>query len=99
MNTQHDSQPESRSLDTKGSSNAFNQAEGGLQQNETRFRTLMEHIAEGIFIASREGRYIDANPCALDMLGHARTELMDQKIEDTVVESERLRVTSELNSA
>ncbi|MFO7713410.1 PAS domain S-box protein [Desulfosarcina sp.] len=42
-----------------------------LKVSRESFRSLFEHVAAGVYISSKEGRFLDANPALLDMLGYA----------------------------
>jgi PAS domain S-box-containing protein len=41
-----------------------------LWASEAEFKTLFEHIATGVFISSKEGKFLNANQALLDMLGY-----------------------------
>ena len=41
-----------------------------LRASEEEFRNLFEHVACGVFISSKEGKFINANRALLDMLGY-----------------------------
>ena len=41
-----------------------------LHASREDFRNLFEHIATGVFISSKEGKFLDANQALLDMLGY-----------------------------
>jgi PAS domain S-box-containing protein len=49
---------------------------------EARYRTLFEGTAEAILILNAEGRFVDANPAAIMMLGHSRDELLEMHGQD-----------------
>lgn len=51
-------------------------AEDALHLSEERYRCLIEHSRDAIFVVNPEGRYIEANPAACRMLGVSRPELM-----------------------
>jgi PAS domain S-box-containing protein len=51
------------------------QAEESVRENEEKFRTLFETMAEGVFYQGLDGALIDANPAALEMLGLSLDEL------------------------
>ena len=42
-----------------------------LKRSREDFRRLFEHVAAGVYISSKEGQFLDANPALLDMLGYA----------------------------
>ena len=41
-----------------------------LRASENDYRSLFEHVACGVFISSKEGKFLDANQALLDMLGY-----------------------------
>jgi two-component system NtrC family sensor kinase len=41
-----------------------------LRASEEEFRNLFEHVASGVFISSKEGKFLNANQALLDMLGY-----------------------------
>ena len=46
------------------------QDEDKLRSSEARYRGLFENVIDGVYIASREGDLITANPALVDMLGY-----------------------------
>jgi PAS domain S-box-containing protein len=51
------------------------QAEDALQESETRFRSLVEHIQDGILIISSDGMFLFSNPAALELVGLCESDL------------------------
>ena len=45
-----------------------------LWASEEEFKTLFEHIATGVFISSKEGKFLNTNQALLDMLGYDSKE-------------------------
>ena len=45
-----------------------------LRASEEEFKNLFEHIATGVFISSKEGKFLNANQALLDMLGYDNKE-------------------------
>jgi PAS domain S-box-containing protein len=45
-----------------------------LSESEKDYKRLFEHIACGAFISSKEGKFMDANPALLEMLGYESKE-------------------------
>jgi two-component system NtrC family sensor kinase len=41
-----------------------------LKTSRESFRSLFEHVAAGVYISSKKGKFLDANPALLDMLGY-----------------------------
>jgi PAS domain S-box-containing protein len=54
----------------------------------TDHAAVFARVAAGIFIASPEGRYLDANPYGLTMLGYTRDELLTMSLADVLVPEE-----------
>ena len=50
------------------------QREQKLQASQEDFKNLFEHMATGIFISSKEGKFLNANQALLDMLGYKNKE-------------------------
>jgi len=48
-----------------------------LKDSEEQYRNLFEHVGCGVFISSKEGKFLDANQALQDMLGYStRQELL-----------------------
>jgi PAS domain S-box-containing protein len=47
-----------------------------LQESERKYRSLFDESLDAIYITSRGGRFLDANPALLELFGYARDELM-----------------------
>ncbi|MDH3879635.1 MAG: PAS domain S-box protein, partial [Desulfobacterales bacterium] len=45
-----------------------------LRASEEGFKNLFEHVATGVFISSKEGKFLNANQALLDMLGYESKE-------------------------
>jgi two-component system NtrC family sensor kinase len=48
--------------------------ENKLRASEAEYKRLFEHVACGVFISSKEGKFLDANQALLDMLGYEKKE-------------------------
>ncbi len=46
------------------------------KKSEKNYRTLFEESKDAIFISTPQGRYLDVNPAAIDLLGYASKEEM-----------------------
>lgn len=53
-----------------------------LRESEHRFRTLVEHAADAIYLADMEGRIINVNVAAEQQTGYSREELLGMGIID-----------------
>lgn len=67
---------------------ARRRAEEARRESEARYRRLFECAPDGILIADRAGRYLDANASACQMLGYRREELIGLQSTEIVVETE-----------
>ncbi len=50
------------------------QREAKLKASVEGYRTLFEHVAVGVYISTKEGKFLDANQALLDMLGYSSKE-------------------------
>jgi PAS domain S-box-containing protein len=67
-----------------------------LRESETRYRAVVEHATEGIFLIDAEsGRILEANQTYLDMLGYTADEITTLSIYDITVNDD-LRVQETL---
>ena len=71
---------------------AFNQGSqtGGL--SDETFRVLVERAADGIFVATDEGRFVDVNPSGHRLLGYGPRELVGKTIADVLPLREQARL-------
>ncbi|HEX9704730.1 MAG TPA: PAS domain S-box protein [Gemmatimonadales bacterium] len=72
------------------------QAEDALRQSETHYRTILENIADGVFITDHEGRFLDVNPRACELTGYTREELLNRKSADTYPPNDRADAATRL---
>ena len=57
-------------------------AEKALQLSEEKHRSYIENAPLGIFVVDDQGKYIDINPEACELLGYTRAELVKLSIPD-----------------
>ena len=69
-------------IDVRQTQEDGSELEVGHDPSSTRFRALFEHALDAILIADDEGRYIDANPAAAELLGVSREELLGKTAAD-----------------
>ena len=62
------------------------QAEEELLKSERRYRTLFEDSIDAIVITSREGKLLDVNQAALDLLGYTKVEIMGMNFRELYVD-------------
>src|SRR5690625_960479 len=60
--------------------------------NEARYRMLFERAADGIWLARRDGRFVDVNPAACALLGYSRGEHLKLSVGDIIQEGEESRL-------
>ena len=61
------------------------QDENKLRNSEARYRGLFENVVDGVYIASRQGEIITANPALVEMLGYDSVEDMKAAGKTTVL--------------
>lgn len=66
-----------------------------LRASEAWVRSLFEQAKDGIFIADRDGRYIDVNPAGASMFGYTRDEILGKRITDLLMPGELARFERE----
>ncbi len=63
---------------------ARKKAEEAIKKSEEQYRALIEQASDGIFLASRDGQYLDVNPAGCELLGYTRAEILRLTIRDVV---------------
>jgi PAS domain S-box-containing protein len=58
--------------------------EDKLKESEEKYRTLIEHASDGIFVANPQGYYVEVNTSGCLMLGYTRNELLGKHLVDLV---------------
>lgn len=71
------------------------QAEKISQENWERYTALFERSLDAVFISDFDGKFLDANPAALDLLGYSRDEITSVGF-GTLVADEQLTVATGL---
>lgn len=59
--------------------------EKGIEESETRYRTLFENTLNPILVIDTEGNYVDGNSAALRFLECSKEELVSMKVKDTIL--------------
>ena len=75
---------------------AFNQASHAVGLPDETFRALVELAADGIFISTNEGRFVEVNPSGHRLLGYGPRELVGRTIADVLPLRERARLIEAL---
>ena len=52
--------------------------------DDSKYRALFEGAADAILVADEQGRYVDANPAAVALLGYDRDQLLSMAVGDVV---------------
>ncbi len=76
------SQQAAQALDRARLYEAEREARAGAQAAEARYRSLFERSADAVLVVDRQGRFQDANPAALELLGYEREELRGLTLAD-----------------
>ncbi len=63
-------------------------AEEALRDSDERYRTLFDHSLDAVYVHDFEGRFIDANDTALDLLGYDREEISNLSFTDLIDDSQ-----------
>jgi PAS domain S-box-containing protein len=61
-------------------------------EGEERYRLLFERATDGMWLADREGWFVDMNPAACAMLGYSREEHLRLSVGDVIREEEAPRL-------
>ncbi len=64
---------------------ARKKAEAGLQESESRYRTLVEQATETIVLVDARGQFIQVNEAGVRLLGYSREEVMEMNLTDILV--------------
>jgi len=59
------------------------------REQEVKFRSYVDNAPYGIFIADKEGHYVDVNPAACTITGYFRDELLSMCIPDLIANDSR----------
>lgn len=66
---------------------ALRQADAERRASESRYQILFEQAGDGIFVCDPDGRFIDANPSGLALVGYTREELRRFVLADMMPEA------------
>ncbi len=58
---------------------------GALEQSEAQYRRLVDNAPQTIYAVDRDGRFTEANPAAVELLGRPLAELLGRHFADVVV--------------
>ncbi len=65
---------------------SLRRAKAALQESEKRFRSLVENAGDAFFVHDTEGRFLDVNQRACEVLGYPREKLLTMRATDVEVE-------------
>ena len=68
------------------------QAEKDLKTSEKKFRSYVENSPIGIFVADKNGYYLDVNQAASNMTGYTRKELIGMNLIDIIQDKYKKKV-------
>jgi two-component system cell cycle sensor histidine kinase/response regulator CckA len=63
-------------------------AEAALRDSEERYKALFERSLDCVFISDFEGRFLDANQAALDLLGYSREDIATTTFQSLLTEDQ-----------
>lgn len=69
-------------------------AEAALRHSEARFREFFEAAGDAIFVEDAQGRYVEVNAAACQLLGYSRDELLSMAVRDVVADHDAPRVVA-----
>lgn len=67
------------------------------QESEKKYHTLFEAIRDAIYITTRDGRFVDFNPAAVEFFGYSHEELLKLNVQELYVHlNDRIRFQREI---
>jgi PAS domain S-box-containing protein len=93
MTLKHASRVEAYPIDNQLNIIARAETEAARRQREVQYRALFDQAPDAILVAAPDGRYLDANAQALDLLDYTREELHARTIADVIMVSQEQRVS------
>lgn len=67
-------------------------AQEALRASEERYRQIFEQSIDGVFVGTRDGRYVDVSPSGCEMFGMTREEVLSKSFEDLLSPEEHDRL-------
>ncbi len=68
------------------------EAQARLQKSEQRYRSYVNHSPHGIFVADRDGNYVEANPAASSLTGYSPQQLCRKTVFDIIYPEDKEEV-------
>lgn len=72
-------------------SSKLREATGKLETSEKKYRSLIEHASDAIYVIDFEGRFTEVNASMCKMTGYSREELLQFKVEK-IIDPESLKM-------
>ena len=69
--------------------NALRQDEETIKKSQLKYLTLFETSTDAVFLETLDGRFLDCNKAACDLLGYTKEELLMLRVEDILPEDLR----------
>lgn len=70
-----------------------------LQASESRYRALFEELRDAVFLETLDGKIIDVNNSACELLGYARDELLELTVSDLLPDGAAVFGPSQVTSS
>lgn len=74
-------------------------AEEALRASEARYHTIVDNVADGLFIIDRDGRILETNQRACAYLGYSRDEILSMWVWDIEVGMDQTEILGVLRDA
>jgi PAS domain S-box-containing protein len=87
-----------KALETKHLKEQNRQYRIRLEKSEARYRTITEHIAEGVFVVDGDGNITFCNPAFCRMMGHTNEELTRMNLKDLATAQSFSDISSQTQS-
>lgn len=68
------------------------QGQDALRASEERYRQIFEQNIDGVFVATKDGRFLDVSPSGYEMLGMTREEVLHRCFTDVLISEEHERI-------
>lgn len=65
---------------SKGSNNSTLEVEAALKESEEKYHNLFEHSNDAIFVHDLDGKIVDVNQKALELLGYTKSQILSLKL-------------------
>lgn len=69
-----------------------------VQEQEQRYRSLVEQASDGIFVTDAEGRCVEVNQAGCELLGYSRSELLEMNLQDVLEPAEQRQAQARIDA-